>query len=359
MERVEWVTDAAGMAELAPRWDALAAGDATPFASHAWFSSWWEAFGGDRQLRIATLERDGALAAVLPMLARGPRRGLAAMSNWHTPAFRLASADEHAARDLVSGLLRRGRVTLELRGLRDDDPVLAAVMSGSDRLVHLESGHVSPALEIAGSYEAWLADRPKTRARDLRRRRRRLEEEHQTQVFALRPPDDLESELAEGLRVEAAGWKARAGTAIVSRPETRAFYTNLARRLHAVGQLRFSRLEVDGRAIAFEYMVVHQERVFSLKGGYDEQFRAFAPGLQVQVAAIARAFEEGLRSYEFLGADEPWKRSLANAERRHVHARAYPTSPAGRLSYATRRHVVPRARDLRGLLRRTGSIIPV
>src|SRR5207247_10269646 len=59
----------------------------------------------------------------------------------------------------------------------------------------------------------------------------------------------LDELLEEGFRVEASGWKSRAGTAIASRPDTRRFYTDVARWASDRGWLRLAFLRLGGRAL--------------------------------------------------------------------------------------------------------------
>ena len=336
---LEWYREPEPLAE---EWEALADADATPFASPGWYGAWWEAFGAG-ELRIAALRRNGRLAAVLPFRTRGSRAALRALANWHTPVLRIAAEDDAARRELIAAVLRTTSRPVELRTLHFQDAALEAA-AASGRLVHYEEGPTSPAIELAGGAEMWRAGLSRNRTRDLRKRRRRLDELPGARVYALERPSDLDAELAEGMRVEAAGWKGRRGTAMNSRPQTRTFYTRLARHLHERGALRFCGVEVAGRLIAFELMVVHGRSVFSLKGGFDEAHRDLSPGILLQVASIERAFELGLDTYEFLGAAEDWKESFSNTERPHTHVLVHPRTAAGYAADLAWRHARPLAR---------------
>jgi CelD/BcsL family acetyltransferase involved in cellulose biosynthesis len=346
-ERFEWVRDRQRLAEIGPAWDDLAETDETPFASHSWFGPWLEAFATDESLRVLTGWNGDRLVSVLPLLRGG--RGLVAAANWHTPVFRAAASGVEEAQAVYTYAVAQGALTVGV--LREDDPGLEALLGAAEGTVLRDPGPVQPAVDVTAGVEEWRRSLSKNRTKDLRRRTRRMHEEHDSRIYALEAPADLQAELEAGLRTEAAGWKGQTGTAIVSRPDTDRFYRELAARLHQAGKLRFCGLEIDGSLAAFELMVVHGGRVFSIKGGYDERFSAFAPGLQVQVAAIERAFELGMRSYEFLGADESWKRSLGNADRPTVTVRSFPSTLRGRAEGAFWAHTVPAARRARARVR--------
>ena len=71
------------------------------------------------------------------------------------------------------------------------------------------------------------------------------------------------------LKLEASGWKGARGTAIAQSPQTRGFYSELARWASRSGALALLTLKLDGRAVAFHYGLEHGERFFLLKPGYE------------------------------------------------------------------------------------------
>ena len=67
---------------------------------------------------------------------------------------------------------------------------------------------------------------------------------------------------------------------------------------------------------------------------------------------IARAFGEGLRSYEFLGADEPWKLEWTSAVRRRDLFQAFAPTARGRFEHAAFEYGCPLAKRALALARR-------
>jgi CelD/BcsL family acetyltransferase involved in cellulose biosynthesis len=118
--------------------------------------------------------------------------------------------------------------------------------------------------------------------------------------------------VAEAFAVEAGGWKGTAGTAMASRPQTRAFYTDVAEWAAGRGSLRLIFLRVNGRAIAFHLALEEGGTYFPLKGGFDPAFRRVSPGKLIIHATLERTFAIGLQRYEFLGTIDGYKRRWAN-----------------------------------------------
>src|SRR6185436_1202155 len=67
---VEVIRDLDGFNSIAAEWDNLADRWAVDrvFLSHAWFRTWWEAFGMDNQLHIVTLRSKGRLVGAAPLM---------------------------------------------------------------------------------------------------------------------------------------------------------------------------------------------------------------------------------------------------------------------------------------------------
>jgi hypothetical protein len=216
---------------------------------------------------------------------------------------------------------------------------LRRAAAGHRRLVLAEPVHTSPIVHTSGDVDAWRKGRGAT----LLRRRRKLEREHSVQ---LRLSGD-DAELAKGFELEGSGWKGRKGTAIVSRPETRAFYTALAGAYAARGELAQGWLDVDGVPVAWLLALRRRDRLFLLKTGYAESARALVPGRVLHLLTAERCFAEGLAAYELLGDAEPWKLELATGVREHRRLWAWRRRPVGFAHYAARRWAAPRIRARR------------
>jgi CelD/BcsL family acetyltransferase involved in cellulose biosynthesis len=219
---------------------------------------------------------------------------------------------------------------------------LSRLSARHQRSLLVESVHVSPRVDIEGDLDAYVKQR-KSR-REIRRRWRKLRREHAAEFRFDGNPEDLEADLRRGFEVEAAGWKARTGTAIASSPATVQFYTAIARAYHARGELRLVWLLIDGAPRAFNLCVERAGRLHLLKTGFDESAAALSPGLIVNLCTIERCFELGLRSYELLGGSEQWKGYFQTSSTAHVRMRSYRRAPLALSRYVARRYGVPVAK---------------
>jgi CelD/BcsL family acetyltransferase involved in cellulose biosynthesis len=207
----------------------------------------------------------------------------------------------------------------------------------------------SPYVDTTGSPDDWRAGVDHHLLTELRRRRRRLEERGMVSLAVERGDGDLDGLLAEGLAIEAAGWKGTRGTAIRAGADTLRFYTHVARWAAARGWLRLAFLRVDGVGVAFDFALQQDGVHWLLKTGYDPAWRTCSPGKLLRLEMISAAFDAGLRSYEFLGNDEAWKLEWNVRLRERLRLQVFGRTPAGRTlwwAYTQGRPLLHRARRL-------------
>jgi CelD/BcsL family acetyltransferase involved in cellulose biosynthesis len=291
---------------LAPEWDELVERvGAPPFFRPGWIDAWWKAFGKG-ELEILTTRRGGRLAGLLALERR--RGELRSTSNWHTPWFGPLSEDAEVSRELAESTVSRTRRRLALAFLDGESPDVAAFREAATAAgyrVLLRTLERSPYLDIDGDWTAFAAGLRKGFLADLARRFRRLREQGDVSFEIADGRERLKELLAEGFQVEASGWKGE--TAILSRPETHLFYSDLARWAARRGSLRLVFLRLDRRPIAFGFTLQDRGSLYSLKGGYDPAFGRFSPGQLILRGLLEHAFATGLTRFEFLGGAEPYK----------------------------------------------------
>jgi CelD/BcsL family acetyltransferase involved in cellulose biosynthesis len=337
------------LGRIAAEWDELAdRTQAVPFVRPGWIGAWWDVFGHGA-LQIFTLRRGQRLAGILPCY--DDHGWLRSPTNDQTPQFGLLAEDAAAANELAAALLDRAGRRLTVALVDESGWDFAALRDSAEaRGYHVLAHPVvrPPYLVVDGDWPAFESRLAGRLLRDLRRRRRRLEDNG---VFTLEVADGatgLEDLLTEGFRVETSGWKAAQRTAIVSRPETRRFFTEIARWASSRGWLRLAFLRLDGRAIAFQLGLEEGGAYYLLKGGYDSEFHRYAPGKLLVHGMLERAFSSGLERFEFLGQPEPWKLEWTRDTRVLLLVDAFAPSLRGRAQWAAH-HA---NHSLRGLARR-------
>jgi CelD/BcsL family acetyltransferase involved in cellulose biosynthesis len=282
-----------------PAWRALGAAAhlRNPFYEAGYALAAREAFGaGVRLLLVADRvpEAPGArLVAAWPVRMSRRRWGLPlpVLLGWthgYGPfgAPLLDGADPAAA---LAGLLAAPRALgLPPRLLLPNAPVdgpLADLLTAQGGRRAAYWPHARGLLDLAGlgpgARTAYLGHLSGQRRRKLRRARARLEAEGPVTFETLDAAADLGPALDAHVALEAAGWKARAGTALAQRPEEVAFLRAALAELGAAGGVRVARLRRGDRILASLILPVTGPEAWVLKIAHDETRPDTAPGVQL------------------------------------------------------------------------------
>lgn len=319
---------------VAAEWDCLADQmRVPPFLRPGWFDIWWRCFGKG-ELSVVTARRDGRLVGVLPICRRGG--ALLSPTNWHTPLYGPVVTDIEVGREIFGYLFEPGARRLELSLL--DSGVASQMLAARPKGMHQEIVLRSPYLPIEGEWEPFWRSRSKNLRGTIRRCRNRLAELGKPELVVDPGLLDLETHLAEGLRLENSGWKEERGTAIAARPETRRFYSELAEWAAKKGILRLAFLRIEGRPVAFNYCFEQYGVHYLIKLGHEYELHRYGPGTVLTAEMVERAFREGLESYEFLGGPDRYKLRWSELCRDRLRIQAFSRSPAGRLEEIVQVH---------------------
>ena len=339
-----------GADSVADEWDDLADRvGATPWLRPRWITLWSEAFGGG-SLEVFAVRRAGTLAALVPLERR--RGALLSPTNWHTPEFGLLAEDGEAARALANAVVSAAS-HVALRFVNADDSGLGECRAAAARRRVLERTlERSPYVRTEGDWSEYEKAVDGNTVKEVRRRRRRLEEQGALSFEVEDGRDRLDELLAEGFRVEASGWKIESGTAISSQPETERFYTEVARWAAGRGWLRLAFLRLDGHPLAFDFGLEAEGAYYSLKGGFEPAYSKFGPGMLITHDILRHCFAAGVARYEFLGDEEPYKLAWTDDVHDRRSFQAFASSPRGYLAWLAYAHGRPLAKRALALRRR-------
>ncbi|MFI6920159.1 GNAT family N-acetyltransferase [Nonomuraea spiralis] len=264
---IETVTGSDRLRDLAEEWAGLhdRSRAATPFQSHAWVSSWWEAYGHGARLSVLLLRRGARLVAAAPLMIvrrAGLRvlRPLGGDQSDYTDVL-MEDGDE----DLPAAL---GRALADLPGWDVLD--LPEVRPGADaeRLMAAWPGRswrlpASTCVELPGvPLRQVLAGLSGSRGNKLRRELKRVDDAP-IQVRDV-PAAEVEPAVARLLDLHALQWQGRGINVEHTRPRFHAHLSRAARRLVAAQQARLTEYRLDGQVVAVDLAIVGKDFV----GGY-------------------------------------------------------------------------------------------
>jgi CelD/BcsL family acetyltransferase involved in cellulose biosynthesis len=148
---------------------------------------------------------------------------------------------------------------------------------------------LAPADDRSGYVERALGPR---NYRELRRTVRRLGEHGALLFTAATAPAAIAPALEDFLKLEASGWKGKAGTAAACDGEVRAFVKTAVTGLAAEDKVAIDRVLLDGRPIAAAITLRSGDAAWFWKIAYDEGLARFAPGVMLTAWVTERLAED-------------------------------------------------------------------
>ena len=226
-----------------------------------------------------------------------------AISLWRAyriPLPALASADPYGTLctplldrdmpdDAVSRLMRQARQAgahaLVLRDVALDGAAMKSfteVLRRGGMRPRLLQSHARACLDATRDADELLRDAlGAKKLKELRRQRNRLAEHGAVRFDVARTREEVAPAVEIFLALEASGWKARRGTALVQDDGDAGFVRRAAPVLAEIGQCDIVTLHAGDTPVAAAIVLRHQDRAFYFKLGVDERFAKLSPGVQL------------------------------------------------------------------------------
>ncbi|MCX7799695.1 MAG: GNAT family N-acetyltransferase [Fimbriimonadales bacterium] len=309
MLRTHIVTDADWADRLRGPWSDLfgSAASATPFQSWEWQSLWWRWFGGRKRPWIVALFEGRDLVGLAPFaVTRGPWKalrwiGTGASDYLHSlarPGYETQVA--YATWDAVRE--SRDHDLADLHQVRETHP-LAAIAAGG---ACFEQARCL-VLDLPPTYEEYLAGLGKSLRYDARRLDRGEFASGAARVRFV-GPDETDHGMEVLLATHRKRWRDRGLPGAFVGRRSEAFHRQWARAASERGWLRLGVLEFEGQAIGAIYAMAVGGACYFYQCGFDPSRKSLSPGTLLVAATIRHAIGEGLRTFDFLRGDEPYKR---------------------------------------------------
>ncbi len=201
-----------------------------------------------------------------------------------TPLLDRGTPDE-AVVELMHQARKAGAHALTLRDVALD----GAAMKTFDRVLRqggmrprLLQSHVRAALDARHDADESLREAlGAKKLKELRRQRNRLAEHGPVRFEVARRPQEIEQAVELFLMLEASGWKARRGTALIQDEGDARFIRRATMALAEIGQCEIVSLHAGETPVAAGVVLRHQDRAFYFKLGVDERFAKLSPGVQL------------------------------------------------------------------------------
>jgi len=334
-------------------WIRLADAAEHPFATWEWSSGWWRHLGAGRTPHTVVCRgAEGQAVAILPLyLDRvGPLRVARFAGDGDLRGPVCAPEDRSVAAAGLREAIQpgRGRASVLLAERLPSEGGWQALLGG--RRV---ATHPDPVLPLKGvTWEELLKARSRNFRQQVRRRERRLVEEHGLSFRLSTDPADLDRDMEALFRLHAMRWAGE--TSGVFEGARREFQREFAAAAQRRGWLRLWIAEIDGEAVAAWYGWRFANSEWYYQAGRDPRFDRLSLGFVLLAHTVREACADGVDAYRFLYGGEAYKWRFASADL-SSESLVLGRGPAGRLGALGLAAAVPPALAVRRRLRASGG----
>lgn len=166
---------------------------------------------------------------------------------------------------------------------------------------------VCPYIDIGNckNLKSFISQLPAKRAKDLRRRSRRLNEAGKVQInnFTSAEQEEALSELEIMLQIHSEHWP--------NAYKAPGFHANLIKYGLEAGTVHFSTFSLDGKTISWRLGFILGKRYYSYMPAYIQEYADFSPGKLHLLECIGYAIEHGCTVFDMLRGNEEYKSEWA------------------------------------------------
>ena len=322
---------------LSEVWDSLLrkSGDNnTIYLTHEWLTTWWKHFGEGKKLKVVLIEKEGQPIGIIPLMRTEYGIGLfklrvletiGSVNCNHIGVISSGSGEEAVSTFLASleEELVKGESVLRIVWVPDDCEFLNLLRSrislpASKLIMQERIKTLAPYITLPSTWNEYYRSLSQNMRHMLRRKLRSLEKAHSVE-FRDCTEGNFESMLSRFIDLHERRWQSAHVKGVFSDPKMGAFYRDIAMKFVKRGWLHFSCLVVDSEIASAEYAFIYNHKFYCTTSARDIGYARYSVGHLHQMFLIKNAIEKGLREFDFLRGDEPYKFHWTESSRRYMN----------------------------------------
>lgn len=321
------LTDFAELEELSTDWTRLqtAMGKGEIFQYFAWVAAWWQSLGKDCRLFTPVVLRQGRIVGILPLVLTGRRLRFLGYSVSDYNHFLAEPFEGNAALEVCLDTLRMYASEWDeilLENIPESSLLAECIRSlpgGWQRSMVRMPGDPCPTLLMADNKQDVL----KSSMDKLKRAVNRLRRMDKLTFRHIVDPTEAAAHLPQFFKQHIRR-SAMAGRRSGFLDEDYvAFYKNLLERVSPEKEIRFSVLELGGRAIAYHFGSLFNGKYLWYKPSFDVDLWELAPGQAMLWHLFEYLQTADVHEFDFARGDEAFKYRFSNHVRQNLNFTVY------------------------------------
>ncbi len=306
---------------LAARWQHLLSlrSHPTVFDTPTWQRVWWEHFSGGASLKLLSVcEGPGAPSLIAPMMSRDG--AVSFLGGTDLVDYHDFLAPDGARPQDVEAVFRElsrepGCSCMELLSIADGSPALgffATAAKAAGWQVEVAKEDVAPRMELPSTWDEYVEGLDKKERHEMRRKMRRIEGAGELRDIELTAPAGVGAAIGGFFALHR---MSRPDKAEFMTPARERFFRAVSVALAEEGKTRLRFLELDGERVATSLSFVVGPTRYLYNSGFDPRRSDLSVGLMNHAYAIKSSIAEGLKVFDFMRGNEPYKYRLGGKDR--------------------------------------------
>ncbi len=312
------------------RWDALNSEwndlvdrceRASIFMTWEWLRPWWRNYKGPNDtLYLVTVRIGGRLVGVAPLYRHRVAHsiyilGIVGDSSEDSEYLDIITDDAYG--DLIpiaiTDYLMSKKTTWHIARfslIRSESPTIAGLQRAAKEKGYYTTTQKGTclSLDIPAEWDEYLTRASKKIRKKIRVQFKWMSEQDDVAIELCRTAGGLTERLNSLFELHQRRWEQADERGVFSEESRRRFYKEMAEGLAQKDRLRLYSLRLGGKLVAHEFNFVYKTRMYCLQMGYDTDFSDQSVGTTLRACVIKDCSERGVRCYDFLGGDDPYKR---------------------------------------------------
>ena len=192
-------------------------------------------------------------------------------------------------------------------------------------------------IKFHGTYDAYWSARGKNLRHNMKRQRNWLARvKIRTRLDVARKPDKMGVAVSDYARLESAGWKGVAASAVRAEEAQGQFYTTMLQGFARQNEALVYRYFFDDELVASDICLLRDKILIILKTAHDESKKGISPAHLMRHEIIQDAFQSGeISQIEFYGPARDWHLKWTDDVRTMYHVNYYRSGFISRLHAQT------------------------
>lgn len=337
---VRKVSTTQGFRELKEKWNQLLeqSSDSNIFLTWEWLFTWWEFYSSRYQLYILlVLDQKDNLLGVAPLCSTyfSPLKlrtlkflGTEEVCSDHLN-FIFKKGEEEKLIQIFLQYLESNSTDwdlLDLTDLREDSLGLPSILNWAKEKNHPYSSElwtICPYAVLSSNWELFLQELSANARKDIRRQLRLFDESKDIRYSTVQNKNEVIPAMEKLFRLHTKRWTSSGEEGVFQRKRFNQFHQKISEIFFEKGWLLLSSLSNTHRNIAAHYDYRFSNKIYAYQSGFDPQWENFSAGTVSLALVIRQAISQGIKEFDFLRGDAPYKYKWTNKKRANLQLRIW------------------------------------